>query len=1064
MKTDESERNQALLRRIVADASTLWERLDGSYSPDGSQQSARLAEARLERWRERAAQGDPLLFQRRLEWLETTPEKVVNLLGDVRLNGAQPLWSQVFTRAIEPPSTASEFAGASVHPFGTLLAPFVQTGTGMLAPACRSLFSKEILDNLADDLYRQLSYIAAPTLYLEFSTYRAARGFSENASPDETGLYDAFSANLLGDGRWDFFSQYPVLARLLCIIVQSWAQNVSEMAEALANDLPDIRRVFVGDGSPGAVVSIDPSLSDRHDGGRTVALLKFENGLKLIYKPRDIGIEKAWFSLLTFLNERGGDFRILKVLNSSGHGWVEAAEHAPCRDAAEAVDFYVRAGMLLCVLYAMGASDCFYENVVAYGAYPVLIDMETLMHHDPLRSVKLAPADETADDIMSGSVSRTGFLPVWETSPEGICVDISGLGAKAGRLTPYQQRRWLHVNTDAMLLEHEPIRVRSEAHLPRLDGVSLNVAEYEDEIIYGFRQMYELLMELRAELSADDGPVGNLGRQEIRVVYHATRIYGLLQKRLCAPRHMRSGAERSIETDVFSRFYLGRSEKSRLWPVLQAEIAGMERLDIPRFAVTADNRSLCLPTGERIENAFEETALEQVRRKLSLLDRADLELQTEFIRASLRISAISVEHIPSEEGSESWETHEMASLSADEFAREASAIAALIEHRAIISSDGSATWIAPQLLPQSSHYELRPLRMDLYNGLAGVALFFAALEHLLGNGRRTALAALLPLRRFISKSDARQMVREGYTLGAATGIGSFIYVLSRCALLLQDSSLLLDARAAMERITPEWIAADESFDVTSGAAGAILGLLALHDATGDSAALEKAAQCGDHLLVKREPAAAGAAWRSGNGRFMTGLAHGAAGIALALLRLYRATGDHRFRSVAEEAVRYEDAVFDEREGNWPDFRSVNEGRPAFMNAWCHGASGIGLARLSSLSIHDSTEVRRDIEAALGVVSRSGISEKDGLCCGNLGRVDLFLAASRFKTDAELERRAVQSASVVVARSRRFGGYRLSGRSGQDFFDPSFFQGLSGIGYQLLRLAGRGSLPCVLVWE
>jgi len=86
-----------------------------------------------------------------------------------------------------------------------------------------------------------------------------------------------------------------------------------------------------------------------------------------------------------------------------------------------------------------------------------------------------------------------------------------------------------------------------------------------------------------------------------------------------------------------------------------------------------------------------------------------------------------------------------------------------------------------------------------------------------------------------------------------------------------------------------------------------------------------------------------------------------------------------------------------------------------------------------------------------------MGEKDGLCCGNLGRADLLLAAGRAD-------RAAHLASRVVERSRQSGGYKLSGQSGRGFFDPSFFQGISGIGYQLLRIAHPEQLPCVLVWE
>src|SRR5205085_6591586 len=650
----------------------------------------------------------------------------------------------------------------------------------------------------------------SPTFYLEFSVFRSQRGHSNDAEGEGTRLYEAFTAELLAGRLWDFFLEYPVLARLLSVTVLLWVRNVSDLAADLHADLPAMQALFSNQTALGRVVDVRPSLSDRHNDGRTVTSLKFESGLEIIHKPRDLGIERAWFSLLDYCNVRGGDFRVLKVLDREGHGWVEAVRHAACHDPDEARKFYERAGMLLCLLYALEASDCFFENLIASAGYPVLVDVETLMHHVLRRSAELSPADEVADDILMASVFRTGFLPSWEAGAGGTCVDISGLGAKAGQVTPYQRRVWEHVNTDRMRLGHEPIIVDSEKHLPRLNGAALTAADYREEIVAGFRRMYESLLEVRSELLSPGGAMDDLGRQEIRVLFHATRISGLLLKRLYAPRHLRSGVERSIETDVFSRFYLESREASSLWPLLEAEIAAMEQLDIPRFAVRSDSRSLRLPTGKTLEGVFAETAGERARQRLLSLSEDDLQAQTGFIRAALQVSAISVRHEPaSAEPAAARRPQPSALLSADELMAEAARIAADIEGRAIFSADGGVTWIAPQLLPRTAHHALRPLRMDIYNGLAGVALFFAALERLQGAGRRTALAALSTLRKFIAASDAPRMIREGYGLGAATGVGSFVYALTRCAALLEDSSLLAAASEAAERITAAWVVCDD---------------------------------------------------------------------------------------------------------------------------------------------------------------------------------------------------------------------------------------------------------------
>jgi type 2 lantibiotic biosynthesis protein LanM len=1045
---------EADLRRIAAEAAPLQDRLRGLVTPDPGPESARRAEARLGQWRRKAAGGDAELFARRLSWLGLTPERALALLGDVRLEGDLPAWTGVLARALDA-APAAGAPRARRHPFDSVLLPFLAAGRAALAPACQARLTAGALDDLEDDLLRELSLVAAPTLYLEFLEHRARQG-----------SYDTFVAGLLGGGLPPFFSRYAALARLLSITADLWARNVSRLAGALEADLPEIARVFGNGAPPGRVAAVRPSLSDRHDGGRTVSILEFESGLRLVHKPRDLGIETAWFSLLGFLNERGGDFRLLRVLDRGSHGWAEPADPAPCGDLREGERFYFRSGALLAVLYLLEASDCFHENVVACGGHPVLIDMETLMHHVLRRSRDLTPAEELADGILFNSVFRAGLLPSWESGPEGGCVDISGLGATVGQVTPFLKRRWSHANTDAMVLEHVPIRIETGDHLPHVDGAALRVADHAEPVVAGFRAMYDLLLRHREELAAPGGPLDDLGSREIRLVFHATRIYGLLLKRLYSPRHLRAGVDRSIEMDLVSRFYLESREKARFLPILEAEIEAMERLDIPRFSVRADSLSLALPTGRTLPEAFEESAVERVRRRLASLDAADRELQTELIRASLRMSVVSLGH----EAGPAGDARPAAPaggppLSRTELAAEAAAIAALIESRAISSSDRSVTWLAPQLLPGTSRQHLSPLRMDLYNGLAGIALFFSALERVEGWGRHTALAALAPLRRQVAAMDARRLTREGYTLGAATGAGSFVYVLCRCASLLGEPALLEDAAAVAALVTPEWIAADDLFDVMSGSAGAILGLLALHEATGEAGALAQAVLCGEHLLESREPAGnGGASWRSAKGTFLTGLSHGAAGVALALLRLGRASGDPRFRRAAEEAVAFESSVFDDAEGNWPDFRKAGGARPAFMNAWCHGASGIGLARLSGLPLLDSPAIRRDIGAAVSAVVRGGLGEKDGLCCGNLGRVDLLLAAAALGDGGDLDGEAVRCAAQVVERARRSGGYRFSGVPGRDFFDPSFFQGLSGVGYQLLRVAHPAELPSVLTWE
>jgi lantibiotic modifying enzyme len=294
-------------------------------------------------------------------------------------------------------------------------------------------------------------------------------------------------------------------------------------------------------------------------------------------------------------------------------------------------------------------------------------------------------------------------------------------------------------------------------------------------------------------------------------------------------------------------------------------------------------------------------------------------------------------------------------------------------------------------------------------------------------------------------------------------MGGIVYALTRLSQLLEAPDLLADARQAASLLTAERIAADGELDVLSGAAGALLGLLALYDAAGDPDALATARAAAEHLLASRAPSASGhRAWKTLDGKLLTGFSHGAAGIAYALTRLHAVAPDPSLLEAAAEAIAYEDSVYSPEAGNWPDYR--DDGPPGYPVQWCHGAAGIGLARLGGLPVLDSAAIRHDVQIALGAAARLGLGAVDHLCCGNLGLADLQLTAGLRLGDAALVATAGRRAAAVLARAEQAGAFALHPLLPTGAFNPGLFQGTAGIGYELLRLAHPDLVPSVLLWE
>jgi len=261
--------------------------------------------------------------------------------------------------------------------------------------------------------------------------------------------------------------------------------------------------------------------------------------------------------------------------------------------------------------------------------------------------------------------------------------------------------------------------------------------------------------------------------------------------------------------------------------------------------------------------------------------------------------------------------------------------------------------------------------------------------------------------------------------------------------------------------------------VLSGRSGAIAALVTLATLLGDASLLDAAAAQARELICDAEKSKAGWSWKSPSSfRNLTGFSHGAAGVGHALLELYRAVGDTKYRAAAEQAFRYERRWFAADVGNWPDFRNGFERRrsigPPFSygTSWCHGAPGIALSRLRAFEILDDDGCRDEAIVALKTTHETtaeallGVGVNFSLCHGMAGNADVLLEGYRV-LGAERSSDHVLAREVAQRGIDDAGGRRgwLCGTGGGE--TPNLMLGLAGIGYFYLRLYDR-RIPSVLL--
>jgi type 2 lantibiotic biosynthesis protein LanM len=1050
---------------LSAAASTIDERLGGGLESTGEAGWEAVADRYLALWGQSAALGDPAQFEKRLARDGLTVDDVRPLMGAVRWREADSLPSWVETarclvvavlgNAGGTPLLSAELAGEV--PFADLLWPAVQAARARrdalladIAPAVAKVVDERALADLDAALLRRLAEISSLTLFESFKFFRMAKPQPLPGAPDGRGIYAAFVAAMREGVFATLVRHKPVMIRLLAVICDQWRVASAEMLRRLTADRAGFADRFAGLSPSARVAGFEVGISDPHDHGRGVAILRFADGGRLVYKPRDLSMEDAWHGLAVWLAREGApvDLGAARAWTRPGYGWMEFVEGGTEIAVERTTEFFRRVGGLLAVMRWLRASDMHEENIVVRDAVPVPIDLETVLQPNLVLDRMKEPAlmaEAEAQDRLDNSVLTVGLLPK-RMRIAGRETEVGGLASPDVLTIP----EWIFTGVGRDTMEEERREVeRSTAGLAlTANGEPLRIADHATDVAAGFRDTVMFLAARRDALFAADGPVARFAGCRLRHVLRATAYYEILRREARSPANQASGVAWSRHFDRLTRNARWDLNPDPGWPVVVGERAALARYDIPLLLGEGATTG-CWIDGDPVAPGLLEPAIwpqlgDRLKRLAASVDD----------EAKITVQAATSSVIPARQR-RPW-ADESADLDDGTARAVALSIADWVAERAI-HSHGAAAWIGLGLSADGKGFDLKPLDASLYGGQGGIALFLAACFRATADTRwrDLALEALAATRFRLARPElAADMIRQ-IGIGGVGGMGSLVYAFTQAAALLEAPELLEDAKRAAAMIDSRTIAGDRVLDIVAGSAGAALGLLALHRATGDAWVLDRAADCGRHIPSRPHTAVAGAAdWRGVFARPLTGFSHGAAGIAYALLRLYAACGEVGFLETARLGLDYERSLFDAERGNWPDLRS--EEGVSFPCQWCHGAAGIGLARLAGLDVLDDADVRADIAAAMSMAAGWSDADPDHLCCGNAGRLMILDTAGRIMGDPGLRGLARRRAAAWLRRAGGLDGFVLPGSDA--VFRLGLFQGFPGIGYALLTLSGVDDLP------
>ena len=414
---------------------------------------------------------------------------------------------------------------------------------------------------------------------------------------------------------------WPVVEVLAEQVFSRWWAAASELLTRVARDRPQ----------PGALCGVTPDCGDRHHGGRAVAILRFEDGARCVYKPKDLRVAAVFLELVRWLNARGLPWPLATrwMRARAAYAWEEYVPFRECAAHGGVTRFYHRLGEQLRLFQLLEARDMWLDNLVAAGEHPVFVDLEMLLQPRRAGRPHATPAAREADRRLRESPVNVGILSM------PVVVRPGQPPEDLGAMTPPRKFRSPVPGGDGWI-RHE--------YTPHLAGVPARSADHLSPLLEGYRAMHATLLRHRGALSAPDGPVEALAALPVRFIHRHT--WGCLRilRASLAPSLLRTpGAREAALTHLLAA--------EPAWPALgSADVAAFRALDVPYLQARPNSDALLIPDGPTLPHFFDRAAIHRVRDRLRSLEDFDVSEQEDLIRSALDTGYPPPEPLPAEAG------------------------------------------------------------------------------------------------------------------------------------------------------------------------------------------------------------------------------------------------------------------------------------------------------------------------------------------------------------------------------------------------------------------------------
>lgn len=934
---------------------------------------------------------------------------------------------------------------------------FIQFAIDVLKDKVSDL-KDEVIRSFTDAVLEKIGSVSLRILIQELHICKESMLLHGNAKEQ----YEEYCEKYLSDIEYikELFRIYPILERLVFEIILLLSDRYQDFILRFRKDTDIIKEKFSFSEDEMHMTYLRSDTSDSHNKGETVFIISLSNGKKLVYKARSLKSEIYLQQIISFI-ENGLSCKLKKInlIDCGDYGWEEFIQIRECQSVSELKKYYYRFGALVFISYILNANDLHEENVIANGEYPVIIDGETIL--DNWMIADEMNARDSINDIIRNSVLLSGLLPKRSYTKKGKGIDMSALGGQGGQEFPFQIPEVVDAFTSDMHLEYINPCKSEKNNLVKLQGAYCFPNEYVKDIVCGFSDAYNYAFEKQTELCSLIKQFGDL---EVRHLVQDTQKYGMLLHLSYHPDFMQDGLHREL---FLCSLYKNASLMNKPFEIIAAEIEDMLHMDIPYFKVKANETILRNGRGEFVKDYFKVTSIERVCQKIMQLGVEDKKQQERYIRIVLDNAEKTKESngqiiYKYNKNKITGQAHKLNCMKAVQ------RIADYYLEKAVWGYSGDeVNWIITTPIGDDDDFswDIRGMSVYLYEGLAGIAIYFAAMNKYFGNTKYKEVLGGITKTLFEYTDDLLTNSEIEGDSGLFSGEAGMVYVYSILFQVTKEQKYL-DYAAQHTKILIKLIEQDTKYDIMYGNAGAILALTGMYELTSDKEYLNAAFFAGE-LLVEAQKEDGG--WQSNPDMCpLAGMSHGTAGMAYALAKLWKYKRDDTVFHAIKRGLEFENSLFVQEYTNWKDERYYKGEKISESNnytvAWCHGAPGILLSRLRIQNLMDGEIVdiaAKDIKRSIATVYNSCMGANNCLCHGNMGNSEIVQEYCKVFPDEEMKAASELTRRNLIEKISQDENLGIKPFYG--FQSLGFMNGLAGIGYSIMRELDK-ELPCIMALD